>query len=80
MRKTDRFAACVADPLTAIELCYEKGWTDGLPVVPPEQSLVEAMLAMEGRPPETVLAKHPATGNALTPSPVRAMVLGAVRL
>ena len=64
MRKTDHFAvACVADPLTAIELCYEKGWTDGLPVVPPEQSLVEAMLAMEGRPPETVLAKHPATGN-----------------
>lgn len=58
-------AATVAagdDALAAIDTCYERGWTDGLPVVPPEVSRVEAMLAMEGRPPETVLASHPTTG------------------
>ena len=51
-----------ADPLAAIEFCYEQGWTDGLPVIPPESSRVEAMLAMEGRPAETVIAAHPTTG------------------
>ena len=54
------------DLLHAIDYCYEQGWTDGLPVVPPEQSRVQAMLAMEGRPPETVIAHHPATRLELT--------------
>ena len=26
------------NPLEAIDYCYEKGWTDGLPVIPPEES------------------------------------------
>ncbi len=51
------------DALSAIDYCYAQGWAaDGLPVVPPEASRVRAMLAMEGRPPETVLAVHQATG------------------
>ncbi len=54
------------DALAAIEYCYEQGWTDGLPVVPPEVGRIEAMVAMEGRPPETVLATHPATGRECT--------------
>ncbi len=54
------------DPLAAIDYCFEQGWTDGLPVVPPEVARVEAMLAFEGRPRETVLAHHPATGLELT--------------
>lgn len=54
------------DALDAIEFCYEQGWTDGLPVVPPETGRIEAMAAMEGRPPETVIATHPATGNECT--------------
>ncbi|MCY3839532.1 MAG: hypothetical protein OXH09_12945 [Gammaproteobacteria bacterium] len=54
------------DLLEAIDFCYEQGWTDGLPVVPPEQSRVRAMLAMEGRPAETVIAHHPATRLELT--------------
>lgn len=33
----------VADP-AAIELCFEKGWTDGLPVVPPTEERVRVML------------------------------------
>ena len=59
---TARTVAVEGDALAAIDACYERGWTDGLPVVPPEQSRVEAMLAMEGRPPETVIATHPTTG------------------
>ena len=52
-----------ADALAAIDYCYEQGWAaDGLPVIPPERSRVEAMVAMEGRPSETILANHPTTG------------------
>ena len=47
----------------AIEYCYEQGWTDGLPVVPPEPSHVEAMLSMEGRAPETIIASNATTGR-----------------
>lgn len=54
------------DALAAIDYCYEQGWTDGLPVVPPEASRVAAVLAFEGRPPETVIATHPATQIELT--------------
>jgi hypothetical protein len=28
----------------ALELCFDKGWTDGLPVIPPTEPLVRAML------------------------------------
>jgi hypothetical protein len=54
------------DLLAAIDFCYEQGWTDGLPVVPPVVERVEAMLGYEGRPPETVIAHHPATGLELS--------------
>lgn len=63
------------DLLEAIDYCYEQGWTDGLPVVPPEESRVEAMCLMEGRPAETVIAHHPATGLELT---VQALGINAV--
>ncbi|MFV0296626.1 MAG: hypothetical protein ACK5JT_10965 [Hyphomicrobiaceae bacterium] len=54
------------DPLAAIDFCFDKGWTDGLPVVPPEVGRVDTMAAMDDRPPATVIATHPATGLALT--------------
>ena len=63
------------DPIAAIDYCYEQGWTDGLPVVPPDVKRVEAMLLFEGRPPETVLAAHPATGLECT---VHAAAVNAV--
>lgn len=37
------------DLLDAIEECFDKGWTDGLPVVPPLPSLVERFLAHTDR-------------------------------
>lgn len=52
------------DVLAAIDQCYELGWAaDGLPVVPPEQARVAAMAAMDGRPSDTVVATHAATGT-----------------
>ena len=54
------------DPLAAIDFCYEQGWTDGLPVIPPQVDRVKQMLAADDRPPETVIAHHPATGLDLS--------------
>ena len=72
---TDKAHEVPDDALQAIDYCYEQGWTDGLPVVPPEAGRVEAMLSMEGRPPETVIARHPATGLELT---IQAAAVNAV--
>jgi hypothetical protein len=63
------------DLLAAIDYCYEQGWTDGLPVIPPVIDRVQAMLAYEGRPPEAVIATHPATTLQLT---VHAAAVNAV--
>ena len=38
------------DLLAAIDYCYEQGWTDGLPVVPPQIDRVHEMLAADDRP------------------------------
>ena len=38
----------VEDPQKLIEAYYDAGWTDGLPVVPPTDASVEAMLAAGG--------------------------------
>lgn len=54
------------DLLAAIDFCFDQGWTDGLPVIPPQVDRVKAMLAADSRPSETVLAVHPATTLELT--------------
>ncbi len=53
----------LSDELSAIDWCYEQGWTDGLPVVPPARERVERFLMAAGRPPEEIVARHPATGR-----------------
>ena len=42
----------VEDPAHAIEFCYQQGWTDGLPVVPPTERAVGAMLDAAGLEPD----------------------------
>jgi hypothetical protein len=44
-----------ADALEAIELFTERGWTDGLPVVPPTDERVRDFLDLAGRDPHEVL-------------------------
>ena len=46
----------VDDLAHAIDVCFERGWTDGLPVVPPTEPRVRAMLNAAGLAPEQQLA------------------------
>ena len=63
---TFRMHEYLGDPLKAIDYCFEQGWTDGLPVIPPTPDRVAEMLSFEARPAETVIAEHPATGLECT--------------
>ena len=54
----------VADLEDAVELCYERNWTDGLPVVPPTKKAVDRILAFLGRDPEEVVGVVP-PGNGV---------------
>src|SRR5687768_12351091 len=49
----------VADLAAFIELAYERGWTDGLPVYPPTDDLVDAMLAYVKRDPDEIIGVVP---------------------
>lgn len=51
------------DEMSAISYCYQQGWTDGLPVVPPTTALVDEMLEASGEDPESILATHATTGR-----------------
>ncbi|MBL8384752.1 MAG: thioredoxin family protein [Burkholderiales bacterium] len=42
-----------------IEICFERGWTDGLPVVPPTDVRVLRMLAGTTRAPDEVVGRIP---------------------
>jgi hypothetical protein len=46
----------VGDLADAIDLCFEKGWTDGLPVIPPTEPRVRAMLDAAGLDPAHEIA------------------------
>ncbi len=48
----------VEDLKDAIELYYRKGWTDGLPVVPPTEEEVRRFLEVAGREPDDVLGGY----------------------
>lgn len=47
------------DPDDPVEICYARGWTDGLPVVPPTPERVLRMLRGTRRDPGEVLGKMP---------------------
>jgi hypothetical protein len=56
----------VPDTLEAIEFCYQQGWTDGLPVVPPSLERVQEFLTHAGLEPETVLGEIPERARTVT--------------
>jgi hypothetical protein len=56
----------VEDPWEAIEVCYARGWTDGLPVVPPTEALVARMVASGPWAPDHVLLHEPVRDRAVT--------------
>lgn len=49
----------VADYHAAVELFFERGWTDGLAVVPPTEGLVEVMVRASGRDPQEEVGEIP---------------------
>jgi hypothetical protein len=49
-----------------IELLFARGWTDGLPVVPPTQEAVNDMLAVTGLAPDSVIAIMPSRKMSVT--------------
>src|SRR5438132_13152418 len=53
----------VDDPIAAIELFMESGWTDGLPIVPPTPELVRRMLR-DSDPQEVIGYIPPKYGGA----------------
>jgi hypothetical protein len=50
----------------AIETCYELGWTDGLPVVPPRLERVETFVHYVQRSPDEVLGSLPERRREIT--------------
>ena len=58
-----------------VELCFERGWTDGLPVVPPTETRLYRMLQGTTRAPDEVLGLMPPN---LVPCTVEKVALNAV--
>lgn len=49
----------VANALEAVELFFQRRWTDGLAIVPPTEEKVEAMVRYSGRDPGELLGEIP---------------------
>ena len=60
------------DTLEAIERCYELGWTDGLPVVPPTEKRVGQFLERVGLPASQVVGEIPERRREITVGKVAA--------
>jgi hypothetical protein len=56
----------VADLVAANELYQDNGWTDGLPVVPPTEALVEACLDFARLAPDAVVGVEPVRRRRIT--------------
>ncbi|MFN8523510.1 MAG: hypothetical protein U0821_10485 [Chloroflexota bacterium] len=56
----------VDDVGTAIEFCYDQGWTDGLPVVPPTESRVAEFVEAMRCAPDTVVGEIPQRARTVT--------------
>jgi hypothetical protein len=60
------------DPIAAIEYCYQQGWTDGLPVIPPTEERVAAFLAQLDRGGDDVVGMVPERRRRVTMEQVAA--------
>jgi hypothetical protein len=56
----------VDDPADVQELFHSRGWTDGLPVVPPTADAVRAALDWVGMPPDHLVGVEPVRARAVT--------------
>jgi hypothetical protein len=56
----------VKDPLEAIEFYFQKGWTDGLPVVPPTENKILEMLDYVKKEPNEIIGEIPVRRRTIT--------------
>ena len=56
----------IEDIFAFFDSCYEKGWTDGLPVYPPTRAAVAAMLRYTDRKPDDVVGVIPPRNGPAT--------------
>ncbi|WP_423802525.1 hypothetical protein [Neobacillus sp. SAB-20_R2A] len=56
----------VKDGLAAIEHFFQKGWTDGLPIVPPTEERIYEMLQSVNMEPDTIVGAIPERGRVFT--------------
>ena len=68
----DTTAVQWSDAVDAIERCFELGWTDGLPVVPPTQERVAQFIEAAGRPAGEVVGELPEHRREITVGKVAA--------
>ena len=61
-----------ANVFEAVERCYELGWTDGLPVVPPTEERVSEFLNRAGRDASEVVGELPERRRQITAEKVAA--------
>ena len=54
------------DATEAIESYFNRGWTDGLPVVPPTEGRVREFLEYAGRAPADIVGTEPTKGRVIT--------------
>jgi hypothetical protein len=54
------------DAIESIELFYQKGWTDGFPVIPPTEDRIQAMLDSVEMKPDTIIGSIPERGRIFT--------------
>jgi hypothetical protein len=54
------------DAIDAVELYYEKGWTDGLPIVPPTPQRVQEFLDQAVLAPDVVIGEIPTRSRVIT--------------
>ena len=65
----------MSEPPDAVEYFFDKEWSDGLPVVPPTEERLAAMLAGSSRDPEEPIGLVP---PLMAPATVRAIALHAI--
>jgi len=56
----------VGSTYEAIEMCFDRGWTDGLPVVPPTERAIVRFLEGAGLAPEHVIGTIPERDRVIT--------------
>lgn len=72
LKRPGAMVECDDDPEAVFDLLCEKGWTDGLPVIPPTPERVERMLACCDRDLDQPVARIPPRYGAASPIRVAA--------